>query len=122
MKDAVAAPEPVLDVPGFLVKSQGLRVTPKAEVIGSPIANSVIFNLPRIIAPDLLRPFTTVASKSGTKSALIFEAQEVRVPLVYIWSLTPTGTPCKGPLIDPAITSASDCLAASNASSAMTVI
>ena len=84
IKEAVAAPEPVLDVPGFLLVSHGLRVTPKADVIGSPMANSVIFNLPRIIAPELLSPVTTDASKSGTKLERILEALEVRIPFVYI--------------------------------------
>jgi hypothetical protein len=82
IKEAVAAPEPVLDVPGLLLRSHGLRVTPNADVIGSPIANSVIFNLPRIIAPDFLSPLTTAASKFGTKSDRILEALEVRIPFV----------------------------------------
>jgi hypothetical protein len=66
-----------------------------------------MFSFPRIIAPDFLSPSTTVASKSGTKPERIFEALDVRTPFVYIWSFTPTGTPCKGPLVNPALMSVS---------------
>ena len=94
---AVAAPEPVLDVPGLRSRSHGLRAAPEAELTGSPRANSLMFSFPSKIAPAFFRFAMTVASSSGTKVARSFEPSVVRMPLVWIWSFIATGTPCSGP-------------------------
>ena len=77
---AVAAPEPVLEVPGLLLRSQGLCAGPNAELIGSPRANSLILSFPKSMAPAALRLASTVASSLGIKSVLIWEASVVRMP------------------------------------------
>src|ERR687895_2229659 len=81
-KVAVAAPEPVLEVPGLRSRSHGLRAGPKAELIGSPRANSLMFSFPSSTAPAFFRLTTTVASSSGINSARTLEASVVRIPLV----------------------------------------
>ena len=95
-KAAVAAPEPLLDAPEDISRSQGLRGV--LNLWEKPVmANSVRFVFPRRIAPDLFRLATTVESSSGKKSAMIWEPPVVRTPLVQSWSLTATGIPCMGP-------------------------
>ena len=94
---AVADPEPVDDVPGLRSRSQGLQAGPKAELTGSPSANSLMFSLPSKIAPACFRLARTVASSSGTNPARILEASVVVMPALWIWSFTATGTPWSGP-------------------------
>src|SRR2546422_8617757 len=45
------APEPPEEPPAVLSKSYGLRVTPNMDPYVSPLANSLIVALPRMIAP-----------------------------------------------------------------------
>ena len=65
---AAAMPEPLLDMPGLRLRSQGFLGVPKTYSRVSPKANSVMFNFPRSIAPACLSRRTTVASSSGTWS------------------------------------------------------
>ena len=58
-----------------------------------------MFNFPNSTTPASLIRAMTVASSSGTKSRKSTEAFVVRIPFVYIWSLTAMGIPCRGPQI-----------------------
>src|SRR5262245_57808671 len=91
---ATATADPPLEPPGILDKSHGLYVVPKyGLIVVPPAAHSCILVFPRIIAPALLSRATTVASKSGTQSARIFDPAVVLTPRVAKLSLIDTGIP-----------------------------
>jgi hypothetical protein len=100
---ATAAAEPPDEPPGTRARSQGLRVILKPECsVDEPIANSSMFVLPSMTAPDALSRATAVASYAGTKFSRILELHVVRTPRVQNTSLTATGTPSSGPSDRPA--------------------
>ena len=71
-----AAADPPEDPPGIRSVSHGLRVTPNAEFsVELPIANSSIFNRPKMIAPAARNRSMTVASYGEIKLPRIFDAQ-----------------------------------------------
>ena len=119
-KAAVAPPEPLLEPPVNRSRSQGLRAVSNAwdKLV---VPNSVILSLPRRMAPAAFSLAITVASSSGTTSLKMGVPQVVRMPAVLSWSLTATGTPCKGPRYAPRASSRSDARAASTAWSRQTV-
>ena len=92
----MAAPDPPLEPPAEMFRSQGLRGVLN-RCVNPVTANSLRLVLPSSMAPASLSLATTVASSSGTKSAVMRAPPVVRMPLVQIWSLTPTGMPCIGP-------------------------
>src|SRR5690606_25977962 len=64
---ATAAAEPPDEPAGLRAGFQGLRVAPKTSLtVFAPVANSGVFVLPRINAPDARRRDTTAASVVGT--------------------------------------------------------
>ena len=65
---AVAAAEPLLEMPGFRDKSHGLRGVPPGWWKLSPKANSERFSLPSSTAPACFSRATTTASSLGTLS------------------------------------------------------
>ena len=89
-------PEPPLDPPAELLRSHGLRGVLN-RCVNPVTANSLRLVLPSSTAPEFFSLATTVASSSGTKSAVMRAPPVVRMPLLQIWSLTPTGMPCIGP-------------------------
>ena len=94
-KAAVAEPDPPLEPPVNLLRSQGLRLG--LYCCDAPRANSVRLVLPNKTAPALFKLATAVASSSGMNSDIKREPTVVRTPLVHNWSFTATGTPCIGP-------------------------
>lgn len=77
MRDATATAEPLLDPPGVWAGFQGFRVGD-----GSMQANSVVTDLPNMMAPDRFKSVIVVASKVGTKSAYTLEHAVVGIPAV----------------------------------------
>ena len=116
----VAAPEPLLEPPVYMSRSHGLWGVLYRWAY-PVMANSVMFVLPRTMAPALFRLATMVASSGGTKSARKREPPVDRTPLVQSWSLTPTGMPCMGPRWLPRTISSSACAASASAWSRHTV-
>ncbi len=79
-----------------MFRSQGLRGVLKRWV--NPVmADSLRLVLHSTMALASLSLETTVASSSGTKSAVMRAPPMVRMSLVQIWSSTPTGMPCIRP-------------------------
>ena len=64
----------------------------------------------------------TVASSVGTKSWYTLDPLVVKMPAVWYWSFTATGTPANGPAVPPLAKSLSKRPAASRASSRHTVM
>src|SRR5919106_3374486 len=81
-KAAVAAPEPLLEVPGLRDRSQGLRGRPYGWWKASPLAYSLMFSLPSNTAPAFFKLAITVASSWGIKSLWMVEPLVVRIPRV----------------------------------------
>src|SRR5438128_3077042 len=73
VRAATAAAEPLDEPPGVHARFHGLRAGD-----GSYVANSVVWHLPRRIAPALLSRATDVASYDGTKPAITLEPPSVR--------------------------------------------
>ena len=119
---AVAAAEPLLEMPGLRDRSHGLRGWPPGWWKLSPSANSDRFSLPSSTAPASLSFDTTTASSLGTWSHSSAEPYVVRMPAVSNWSFTATGMPCKGPRYCPAAISRSAARAACRASWWQTVM
>src|SRR5438874_7155700 len=94
---ATAAAPPPVDPPGVLVRSQGLRDSPKSGLSVEPRqANSGRFVRPTKIAPEARSHFTLGASSPATFDASSREPKVVRSPRVQRLSLIETGTPCSG--------------------------
>src|ERR1041385_6650417 len=71
-----AAADPPEEPPGMRVMSQGFRVTPNAEFsVELPIANSSMFNRPKMMAPAAFNFSTTVASYGEINLPRIFDPQ-----------------------------------------------
>ena len=98
MPAATAAAEPLDEPPGVWAGLCGLRVLP-----GERVANSVVTVLPMITAPAARSLATTVASRDGVRPACSTEPFSVGMSAVSMMSLTPTGTPCSGPIGPPDI-------------------
>ena len=75
MRAATAAAGPDDEPPGVHARFHGLRVG-----AGSDVANSVVWSLPRRMAPASLSRATEVASYFGMKPAITFEPASVRSP------------------------------------------
>ena len=91
---ASAAADPPLDPPAVIARFHGFRVAPKtAFTVFGPNANSGVFVLPTMMAPAARSRCTTSASSSGTLSSKSLDPYVVRIPLVCVTSLMPTGTP-----------------------------
>ena len=86
------------------------------------MANSSIFNFPKLIKCSCFSFSTTLASYGDTKFASILEAQVVFIPLVQILSFIPIGIPAKSPVILPSSIPFCMLLACSKASSVKVVI
>ncbi len=119
---ATAAAAPPLDPPGVSEGSHGFRVIPKSGLSVTALCpNSGVVVLPRMIAPAPLSRSTHTASSSGTWSAKRREPPVVSMRRVKTRSLIDSGTPCSGPSASPVSTATSAAIAASRASSAVTV-
>ena len=83
--------------PGTRVISIGFFVILNAEFsVVEPMANSSIFNFPRITVSDFFNSSITHASYGGIYCSSIFEAQVVFIPFVHILSFTAHGMPASG--------------------------
>ena len=78
-KAAVAAPDPLLDRPVSLSRSQGFRAMPK-RCGASAVANSDMFSFPKRMAPAALSLPITPASSLGMKLFKIGDPPVVRTP------------------------------------------
>src|SRR5205085_301440 len=97
MPAATAAPEPPLEPPVILVRSQGLYVGPIAETaLVPPAASSCWFVFPRMMTPARRRAAMVGASFAATFPANAAEQALVSCPATSKRSLTATGTPAKG--------------------------
>ena len=103
---ATAAAEPEEEPPGVCAGVAGLRVGP-----GCKKASSVVTVLPRISAPAAFSRATTKASSRGTRPASSAVPFSVGIRAVSMMSLSPTGTPCSGPIGRPVARCASSALA-----------
>jgi hypothetical protein len=104
---ASATAEPPLEPPQVSAGFQGLRVTPKTALkVLPPAPNSGVLVLPSTMAPACLRRCTMSASSSGTSCSWTSEPLVVRMPLVAVRSLIPTGTPCRGGSAAPRVSAA----------------
>ena len=122
MPAARATAAPPLLPPHVLVRSYGLRVTPKTSLnVCDPAPNSGVFVLPIVMVPAARSRWTSSASSSGTNCANTFEPNVVRMPLVGTRSLWATGSPCSGPTRSPRASAASAFTARSRASSGTSV-
>ena len=120
---ATATADPPLDPPGECSGLRGFRMVPKcglSDVI--PYASSCRPAFPTMTAPASASFSTTAASRSGTKSAKIFDPEVVRTPLVHIRSLCAIGMPCSGPRSMPWASSRSSSSARASADSPVTVM
>src|SRR3954465_2655302 len=88
---ATAAADPPEEPPGIRSRSQGLRVVKKPEFsVELPIANSSMFNRPKIIAPASFNFSTTVALYGERKLPRIFDEQLHGCPLTASKSFIPS--------------------------------
>ena len=88
--------------------------------VDEPIANSSMFNFPKITPPSDLTASETVASYGDMYPSNILDAQVFCIPLTLILSLTPRGTPPSIPRSSPLLNFSSKALASFNASSLAT--
>src|SRR5690606_22990100 len=95
---ATAAPEPPELPPALSAVFHGLRTGPNpVDALVGPSANSCIPAFARMTAPAARNLRTSVASRSGTRSANTRLPAVVRRPAVSILSFREMGAPCRGP-------------------------
>src|SRR4029078_9235714 len=99
---AAAAPAPELEPPGFLVRSQGLRVSGwKLERPDDSRPNSGMVVFEKITAPASRRRAAGGASRSAGTCLTLAAPSRTGTPLVAILSLMVTGTPSSTPIGSP---------------------
>ena len=103
---ATATPDPLDETPVQWPGCQGFAGAVRPGWC-SPVAPSVSMVLPTITAPAASSFSTTVASKSGSKSAITVVPDAVTMPFVKQRSLIPIGIPWSGPRHFPRAISAS---------------
>ena len=87
----------------------------------TPYASSWVASLPSSTLPASCKGRATVASRSGTRPLYAAVPAAVTMPAVSIRSLSPIGTPCRGPRRRPWRTSSASACASARARSAVTV-
>ena len=112
MPVATAAADPLEEPPGVCSGLCGLRVLP-----GEKYANSVVTVFPMITAPAARSIAITAASREGVRPACSTEPFSVGMSAVSKMSLTPTGTPWRGPVARPSLLQASAARACARACS-----
>ena len=105
-------PEPPLEPPGTRRRSHGLDtgggVDPAGQLVGCVV-------LPTMTAPPACSRRTSVASEAAGVGPYAGEPHRVGSPAMSTMSLTPTGTPMRGPRSRPAAMAPSAASAASRA-------
>ncbi len=115
MPVASATAEPPEEPAQLLVRSCGLAVAPYTALrVFAPALHSGLLVLPSAMAPAARRVATMASSLTGRLSRKISEPNVVGRPATSNISLMPSGRPCSGPRLSPAMTLVSAARASSS--------